>query len=79
MEGRRAASPTETASPPGGDGRTRPLPPAGINHVWAYDFVFDACANGQTAKTIDDTRAFPWLTDDPLYDLGPPDTAHDTL
>lgn len=23
--------------------RPRPLPAAGANHVWAYDFVFDAC------------------------------------
>ena len=27
-------------------GRPRPLPPAGVNHVWAYDFVFDTCADG---------------------------------
>jgi putative transposase len=26
--------------------RPRPLPATGPNHVWAYDFVFDACANG---------------------------------
>lgn len=25
----------------------RPLPAMGPNQVWAYDFVFDACANGQ--------------------------------
>ena len=24
-----------------GAGRPRPLPPTGINHAWAYDFVFD--------------------------------------
>ena len=23
-----------------------------INHVWAYDFVFDTCANGQTLKCL---------------------------
>jgi putative transposase len=23
--------------------RPRPLPPTGIGHIWAYDFVFDAC------------------------------------
>ena len=34
------------------DGRPRPLPPTGINQVWAYDFVFDACANGQTLKCL---------------------------
>ena len=26
-------------------GRPRPLPPTARNHVWAYDFVFDTCAN----------------------------------
>ena len=30
--------------------RERPLPPRAANHVWAYDFVFDACANGQQIK-----------------------------
>lgn len=23
-----------------------------MNHVWAYDFVFDSCANGQTLKCL---------------------------
>jgi putative transposase len=33
--------------------RPRPLPAAGINyHVWACDFVFDTCANGQTPKCL---------------------------
>ena len=32
--------------------RPRPLPAAGPNHVWAYDFVFDACANGQQIKCL---------------------------
>src|SRR4030095_13178397 len=32
--------------------RPRPLPPMTINHVWAYDFVFDTCANGQTLKCL---------------------------
>jgi putative transposase len=32
--------------------RPRPLPPTGPNHVWAYDFVFDACANGQKLKCL---------------------------
>jgi putative transposase len=31
-------------------GRPRPLAPTAHNHVWAYDFVFDACANGQQLK-----------------------------
>jgi putative transposase len=30
----------------------RPLPPMAANHVWAYDFVFDACANGQWLKCL---------------------------
>ncbi len=30
----------------------RPLPAHGRNHVWAYDFVFDACANGQQRKCL---------------------------
>ena len=33
-------------------GRPRPLPAAGTNEVWAYDFVFDACANGQQLKCL---------------------------
>lgn len=32
--------------------RPRPLPPMAANHVWAYDFVFDACANGQSLKCL---------------------------
>lgn len=32
--------------------RPRPLPPMAANHVWAYDFVFDACANGQQLKCL---------------------------
>jgi putative transposase len=30
----------------------RPLPPRAANHVWAYDFVFDSCANGQQLKRL---------------------------
>ena len=33
-------------------GRPRPLPASGANEVWAYDFVFDACANGQQLKCL---------------------------
>jgi putative transposase len=33
-------------------GRPRPLPPTGLGHVWTYDFVFDACANGQQLKCL---------------------------
>ncbi len=32
--------------------RPRPLPPRAANHVWAYDFVFDACANSQQLKCL---------------------------
>jgi len=32
--------------------RSRPLPPFERNHVWAYDFVYDACANGQQLKCL---------------------------
>lgn len=33
-------------------GRPRPQPPTGARQVWAYDFVFDACANGQQLKCL---------------------------
>ena len=32
--------------------RPRPLPPTGPNNVWAYDFVYDGCANGQQIKCL---------------------------
>jgi len=32
--------------------RPRPLAPATANAVWSYDFVFDACANGQQLKCL---------------------------
>ena len=32
--------------------RPRPLPASAADHVWAYDFVFDTCANGQTLKCL---------------------------
>lgn len=32
--------------------RPRPLPALGANQVWAYDFVYDACANGQQLKCL---------------------------
>ena len=32
--------------------RPRPLPAEGANGMWAYDFVFDACANGQQLKCL---------------------------
>jgi putative transposase len=33
-------------------GCPRPLPATGVGQVWAYDFVFDACANGQQLKCL---------------------------
>ena len=28
------------------------VPPTGPNHVWAHDFVFDACADGRALKCL---------------------------
>ena len=36
----------------GAASRPRPLPPTAINHVWAYDFVFDTCADGRSLKCL---------------------------
>jgi putative transposase len=33
-------------------GRPRPLPPTAADQVWAYDFIFDRCANGQQLKCL---------------------------
>lgn len=35
-----------------GAARPRPAAPTGPCQVWAYDFVFDACANGQQLKCL---------------------------
>ena len=32
--------------------RARPLAPTAMNHVWAYDFVFDTCADGRSLKCL---------------------------
>jgi len=32
--------------------RPRPVPASAANQVWAYDFVHDACANGQALKCL---------------------------
>lgn len=32
--------------------RLRPFAPSKRNSVWSYDFVFDACANGQQVKCL---------------------------
>ena len=33
-------------------GRPRPTPPTAANRVWAYDFLFDACANGPSLRCL---------------------------
>ena len=33
-------------------GRPRPLPAIGAHFIWAHDFVFDTCANGQQLKCL---------------------------
>jgi putative transposase len=37
---------------PSGHRPSTPLPRSGANQVWAYDFVFDTCANGQQLKCL---------------------------
>ena len=32
--------------------RPRPGPPTARNHVWAYDFIFDTCADGRLLKCL---------------------------
>ncbi len=32
--------------------RPRPVPPTARNHVWAYDFIFDTCADGRLLKCL---------------------------
>jgi putative transposase len=32
--------------------RPRPVPPTAVNHVWAYDVVFDTCADGRALKCL---------------------------
>jgi putative transposase len=32
--------------------RPRPLAPTAVNHVWAYDFVFDTCADNRSLKCL---------------------------
>ena len=33
-------------------GRPRPVPASDANRVWAYDFVFDTCANGEQLQCL---------------------------
>lgn len=48
--------------------RPRPLPPTAANQVWAYDFVFDACANGQQLKCL--TVVDEWTREALAIDVG---------
>ncbi len=36
----------------------RPCLPTGTNSVLSYDFVYDACANGQTSKCPENQNSF---------------------
>jgi putative transposase len=48
--------------------RPRPEPPTAKNHVWAYDFVFDACANGQKLKCL--TVVDEWTRESLAIEVG---------
>jgi len=48
--------------------RPRPLPPTQPNQVWAYDFVFDTCANGQQLKCL--TLVDEWTREALAIDVG---------
>jgi putative transposase len=48
--------------------RPRPLPATGVNQVWAYDFVFDTCANGQKLKCL--TIIDEWTRESLAIDIG---------
>jgi putative transposase len=48
--------------------RPRPLPASGPNQVWAYDFVFDTCANGQQLKCL--TVIDEWTRECLAIDVG---------
>lgn len=48
--------------------RPQPHPPTGPNQVWAYDFVFDACANGQKLKCL--TVVDEWTHEALAIDVG---------
>ena len=48
--------------------RPRPLAPSAANQVWAYDFVFDTCANGQTIKCL--TVIDEWTRECLAIDVG---------
>ena len=47
-----AASASQTASSACGSQPAPTLTPSRANQVWSYDFVFDACANGQQIKCL---------------------------
>ena len=57
--------PDGTATTASGHARPRPLPATGRNQVWAYDFVFDTCANGQQIKCL--TVVDEWTRESPRH------------
>ena len=48
--------------------RPRPVPATGANQVWAYDFVFDWCADGQQLKCL--TVVDEWTRECLAIDVG---------
>lgn len=52
VEAERAAGAAPPAQTKNCGGRPRLPTPQSANHVWAYDFVYDACANGQQLKCL---------------------------
>lgn len=48
--------------------RPKAIAPMGPNQVWAYDFVFDACANGQQIKCL--TVVDEWTRESLAIDVG---------
>lgn len=49
-------------------GRPRPNTPSSANEVWAYDFVFDACADGRQVKCL--TVIDEWTRECLAIDVG---------
>ena len=52
MAGGGLAGAAQAPAPARGERPARPQAPTGANQVWAYDFVFDRCANGQQLKCL---------------------------
>ena len=50
--GRPASTATSAAAAGGLAAPATAVPPTARNHVWAYDFVFDTCADGRSLKCL---------------------------